>query len=240
MKASAGTSPFFPPPDSAAAVAGGQEGRLGGCRAAPWDPWDGLGASGRRVSPGPVARGCRGPWGSGGGGVPRGRWPAPAPSASRPAPRRPGGGGGHSSHSSPRPSPAASIKLAAGGSTALWLAPVGRGCLPRCGVTGCGLYDVTSAVRFVGRGDLGFGGVCGGVGMEEGRKCGGRGGTGREGAGREGPESQRWLLAPAPLGQLRPEGLKQLLGLEDRCCGSSLARGRGAREREETVSQGMG
>lgn len=68
----------------------------------------------------------------------------------------------------------------------------------------------------------------------------GRDGAGREGAGREGTESQRWLLAPAPLGQLRPEGLEQLLGLEDRCGCPSLARGRGAREREETVSQGMG
>lgn len=44
-----------------------------------------------------------------------------------------------------------------------------------------------------------------------------------------GTESQRWLLAPAPLGQLRPEGLEQLLGLEVGCGGPSLARGRGAR-----------
>lgn len=77
-----------------------------------------------------------------------------------------------------------------------------------------------------------------GVGMKEGRKCGGRDGAGRRWQG--GTESQRWLLAPAPLGQLRPEGLEQLLGLEVRCGGPSLARGRAAREREEIVSQGMG
>lgn len=65
-----------------------------------------------------------------------------------------------------------------------------------------------------------------GVGMKEGRKCGGRDGAGRRWQG--GTASQRWLLAPAPLGQLRPEGLEQLLGLEVRCGGPSLARGRGA------------
>lgn len=69
-----------------------------------------------------------------------------------------------------------------------------------------------------------------GVGMKEGRKCGrGEGGTGREGAGGEGRPSQRWLPAPALRpANCGPAGLQQLLGLEVRRGGPSLARGRGA------------
>lgn len=189
VKASAGTSPFFPPPDSAAAAAGDQEGRLGGCRAAPWDPWDGLGASGRRVAPGPVAHGCRGPWGSGGGGVPRGRWPAPAPSASRPAPRRPGGGGGSFFTFLTSPLPRR-FNQTCGGRKSRPLARAGwSGLPPRCGVTGCGrsrasMTSLPPSGLWAGETLA----LVGGGGMEEGRKCGGRGGTGRGGkalAGRE-------------------------------------------------------
>lgn len=102
--------------------------------------------------------------------------------------------------------------------------------------------DVTSAIRFVGRGDLGFGGAGGRVGRKEGRKCGGRDGVGRRWRG--GTESQRWRLAPAPLarslGQLRPAGPEQLLGLEVRRGGPVLGKGEGSREREETGSPRMG
>jgi hypothetical protein len=100
------------------------------------------------AAPHPGTRGMA--WAPRAGGWPRGRWPTDAVGLGARAgegcrvaaglPQPPplpaqllgdrAGEGGHSSHSSPRPSPAASIKLAADGSPALWLAPVGRGYLP--------------------------------------------------------------------------------------------------------------
>lgn len=162
---------------------------------------------------------------AGGGGVPRGRWPAPAPSASRPAPpRRPGGGGGHSSHSSPRPSPR--LHRTRGGrksrppAGARWPAPASRR-----GVTGCG--RCRGLVTSLPPSGLWAGETLAlGVGMQEGRKCGGR-----DGAGPAPP-----LLARPParlLGQLRPAGLQQLPGpeLERRRRGPSLAGGWGGEPR---------
>lgn len=99
-----------------------------GCRAAPWDPWDVLAASGRRVSPGLVhtdaadrgvraGEGCR---------VAAGLPQPPLLPAQLLGDRAGEGVILHIPHLAPPP---ASIKLAAGGSPALWLAPVGRCCL---------------------------------------------------------------------------------------------------------------
>lgn len=104
--------------------------------------------------------------------------------------------------------------------------------------------DVTSAVRFVGRGDLGFGGGWGrGVGMKEGRKCGGRDGAGRRWRG--GTESQRWLLAPAPLARLLAGptaacGARAAAGAGGPSRGPVLGTGEGSQEQEETGFPGMG
>lgn len=140
----------------------------------------------------------------------------------------------HIPYSAPPP---ASIKLGAGGSSALWPAPVGQRSpllwrdwlrlLP-------GPYDVTSAIRFVGRGDLGLGG------WDEGVKVGSAGGgTEREGAGGEGGRAGAGslpLLGSAKCG-LGPGAAAAAGGPLQR---PSLVRGRGAREREEILSRGMG
>lgn len=115
----------------------------------------------------------------GGGWAPRGAvgWPQP-PSASRPAPHGPGGGVIlHILHPAPPP---ASIKLGRGKSRPR-AAPIGRRRLPlwRDWLWGQpGPPDVISAIRFVGRGDLGLGG------WDAGGKVGSAGGgPARAGAG---------------------------------------------------------
>lgn len=117
-------------------------------------------ACGRGGRPASRGSGRRRRWRAGGRGM-GAAWrsrPAPTPSASRPAPHRPGGGVIlHILHPAPPP---ASIKLGRGKSRP-WAAPIGRRRLPLWRDwlwTQPGPPDVTSAIRFVGRGDLGLGG----------------------------------------------------------------------------------
>lgn len=149
-----------------------------------------MGPTGRGLGAGAgglASRGTAGGCGAGGGWAPRGAagWPQPPP---LPAQRLTGGGRGHSSHSSILPSPAAS--QLGGGSPAPGRRPL-AGASPRRSVTGCWsrqVPNVTSAIKFVGRGDLGLGG------WPAGGNVGSAGGPGRERAcGRAVP-----ALAPCP------------------------------------------
>lgn len=89
--------------------------------------------------------------------------------------------------------------------------------------------DVTSAIRFVGRGDLGFGGAGGRVGMKEGRKCRGGGRGGKALAGRDGEPA----LAACPCSA-------RALARPTAACGAGAAAGAGGPPRRPRPWQGGG
>lgn len=148
--------------------------------------------------------------------------PAPTPSASRPAPH--GLGGGVILHILHPALPPTSIKLGRGKSRPRAM-PIGRRCLPLWRDwlwTPPGPPDVTSAIRFVGLGDLGLGGW-------EGRKCGG-------GPGLTGRQALGWIPSPNPPAELS-------LGSRSSCAAGSTPAavlGGGGGGQEEVVSRGTG
>ncbi|XP_058439444.1 uncharacterized protein LOC131424664 [Marmota monax] len=211
--ASAGPSPFYFPQIRRGRQAGGESYAparrglkpVGQPGALPWTGGSEVGGQRRLWVPGTRAgEGCR---------VAQAARPQPPP---LPAQLLTDGAGEGVILHIPYPAPPpASIKLGAGGSSAFWLAPIGLRSLllwrdwlwllP-------GLYDVTSAIRFVGRGDLGLGG------WDEGVKVGSAGGgTEREGAGGRAGAGSLPLLRSAE--SRAASVLEQLLRLEVRRCG---------------------